>query len=136
MIADRRGEVGFLEAIISAMAVCLVLTAFIGFLAAEILEDATDPAGIDRSIVNNVIISNGRYVDEGLDVKLSDLAERNGYSVAMITCHAEGVDDIENGHWGREPAYDPGIVSDRFMRCVHSDDDRIVPTVFAVFVCS
>ncbi|MGI6009267.1 MAG: hypothetical protein ACOX8X_03980 [Methanomethylophilus sp.] len=40
MIRDRKGDIGFMEAMASAMAVCIVMAAFTAFCAAELTADS------------------------------------------------------------------------------------------------
>ena len=79
---DRRGEIGFLEAIVATMAVCMVLTAFVGFLAAETVLESTDASDFDRSVTDGVRIEGGGYVDPTMGTALAAMAERNGYRMA------------------------------------------------------
>lgn len=48
MIGDRKGDIGFMEAVASAAAVCLVMTAFAAFCAAELSgEEAEERPSFD-----------------------------------------------------------------------------------------
>lgn len=133
---DRRGEIGFLEAIVATMAVCMVLTAFVGFLAAETVLESTDASDFDRSVTDGVRIEGGGYVDPTMGAALAAMAERNGYRMAEVRCHASGAEGIRPGRWTTDPDYNGNIVSDRYMRYVSSDDGRVVPTIFEVMVCT
>jgi len=59
MKLDRRGDIGFMEAMAGAMTVCLVLTAFSAFVAADMLSEEPEEPEFDWNMVGAMHIRNG-----------------------------------------------------------------------------
>lgn len=133
MISDRRGEAGFLEAMVATAAVCLVMTAFVCYMAAEGPDD--DRVEVDRSVADGVSIVGGGYSGDGVEERLAEAVDRGGYSGAALRCRAEGATGIAEGSWSYGTLSGDGVVGETFIRQVRSDDGRVVPTLFEVTVC-
>lgn len=133
MKMDRKGDIGFLEAIMATMMVCMVLTAFTGFLAGETMQDAAEIPGFDRSAADGVTVVDGAYRGD-LTAALQQQADRWGYAGLTVRCYAPGDSTLTAGSW-HIGSLTGGIAGDRFLRDIPADDGRLVPTVFEVAVC-
>ncbi|MDR3206020.1 MAG: hypothetical protein LBT41_02840 [Candidatus Methanoplasma sp.] len=131
MISCRKGGLGFPEAMMAAMAVILVLTAYIGFFAAERGVEA-EPE-FDRGLAAGVTIEDGELSGD-LDNDLAAFMERHGYRGVMLRCRAPGgmaSGILEFGAGSME-----GIIfGERFLKAVESDDGRTVTVLFEAAIC-
>jgi len=134
MISDRRGDIGFLEALVATMAVIMVLTAFTGFLAAMTLEDAAEIPGFDRNAADGITIADRAYTGD-LGSALQKEMDRWGYAGITVRCYAPGSPELGAGIWSLG-ALTGGIAGDRWLADVKADDGTVVPTVFEVAVCA
>jgi len=133
MKVGRRGDIGFLEAIMATMMVCMVLTAFTGFLAGETMQEAAEIPSFDRTSTYGVTITDGAYRGD-LTAALQQQADRWGYAGLTIRCYSPGNSTLTEGNW-HIGSMTGGMTGDRFLRDVPADDGRLVPTVFEVAAC-
>ena len=121
MIRDKRGEGGFMEAIVAFSAVTISLTLFLGLLAYSDLENADDTMELDTEFMEHLTIENGRIV--GYDGShIGRFVERNGLNGAEVKIAVAGhlsdasLDDII----GVTEGDNVGTISGTFS--VRSDD--------------
>lgn len=132
MIGSGRGDIGFMEAMVSAMAVCLVLTCFIAFFAAYAAESGTAHPEFDWNAVSSVRLEDGAYDGPGVEASATEQMSLHGWRGVLLTCSGNGSGE-PSAQWA--VGSDGGdSVRDRIMRPVPSDDGRLVPTVFEVTV--
>ena len=123
MIRDKRGEGGFLEAIIAFAAVTTALTVFLGLLAYSEIGNADSTIVLDTEFIENLTIEDGRFTDYD-DSGLRRFIERNDLNGTELKVDVAGhlsdasVDDVI----GVTEGNNVGTISGTFS--VHSDDGR------------
>lgn len=128
MIGNRRGDIGFLEAMVSAMAVCLVLSVFLAALAADVLaEEDGDPPGFDWSITDRSEIHGGRVVSD-IGERLPAIASREKLCGITVRC-TPLADGAEPSEWSYGETGAERIVLSH-MSQIPAEDGRIIPTLF------
>ena len=123
MIRDKRGEGGFMEAIIAFAAVTTALTVFLGLLAYTEIGNADNSIDLDTEFIENMTIEDGRF--SGYDDSiLHRFIERNGLNGIELKVAVAGhlsdasLDDII----GVTEGDNVGTISGTFS--VRSDDGR------------
>ncbi|MDR2698445.1 MAG: hypothetical protein LBB30_02040 [Candidatus Methanoplasma sp.] len=134
MKLDRRGDLGFPEAIMAAMIVTLSLTMYMGLF---VLSSANDGGGpevrVDHRIFGGLTLEDGEIVGD-IEMRLITEAERHGFRGITIICEVPG----DLGFEGRRIAVgstDGSISSERFLLSLKGTDGRTVPAVIEVAVC-
>ncbi len=99
MELNRKGDIGFMEALAGAMTVCLVLTAFTAFLAADMLNEEPERPEFDWSEVNGLAATDRtfclslnsnlkQYLEEtgvkGIELRGTSLMENRGPVVYKV----------------------------------------------------
>jgi hypothetical protein len=133
MRLNRKGSLGFPEAIMAAMIVTLVLTMYMGLLAVNVSNEEDPHIDVDHRIFENLVIENGEVVGD-IENSLISEAERHGYRGISFTCEVPGDLGIGDMHI-LIGSMDGNINSERFILPLRSSDGRIVPTVMEVAVC-
>lgn len=133
MINERRGDMGFMEAIVSFMAVALVLTAFIGVLAVTEVDSADPTEGLDPAMFTGTV--EARTFVPGFSSYIGHYVDVNGISGASVVvtvpggyCEEPGpfvVGSLDGMLYGRQI---PGTVTD--------DEGRTLPALFEVMLCA
>ena len=123
MIRDKRGEGGFMEALVAFSAVTIALTIFRGLLAYSELGIAEDPKELDTEFIEKMTIENGRIV--GYDGSHIDkFVERNGLNGAEVKVTVAG--HLSNSSLDERTGITDGnnvdTVTGTFS--IHSDDNR------------
>jgi len=131
---DKKGELGFPEAIMAAMIVTLVLTLYMGLF---VLNTAEDTCGsdvhVDHRIFGDLILENGEVAGD-LEVRLASEMERHGFRGISFVCSIPGELGFEDRHTA-VGSMDGSTSSERFVYLLRSADGRIVPAVIEVAVC-
>lgn len=131
MRLDRKGDMGFMEAMVAFMAVTIVLTGYMGVLATTTV-DSSDPAGMLDPDRFTGSLEDGVFVP-GFTEYLEGFVWSNGYEGASVVvtvpgfCEESGpylVGTLDGSLFGRTIA---GVVSDGY--------GRTVPAVYEVVVC-
>jgi len=123
MIRDKRGEGGFMEAIIAFAAVTTALTIFLGLLAYSEIGNSDSTIDLDTEFIENMTIENGRF-SEYDDSNLYRFIERNGLNGTELRINVAGhlsdasIDDTI----GVADGNNVGTMSGTFP--VHTDDGR------------
>lgn len=128
MLRGRRGDLGFGEAVISMIAVVIVLNAF-AFAVAS-FDAGSDPEGPDFRMLKGHVVE-GRYVFDS-EGYLQSYFERHGFSgLCLKVSIPTSAED-----------YVISLGSDTAYRMVHSrtglvrgDSGAVLPAVYRVFVC-
>lgn len=133
MISERRGDMGFMEAMVSFMAVALVLTAFTGVLAVTEVDSADPTDGLDPRMFTGTIESRG-FVP-GFTGYIDRYVDSNGLSGASVVVTIPGdyceepeafvIGSMDGMVYGRQI---PGTVTD--------DSGRTLPAMFEVMLCA
>ena len=123
MIRDKRGEGGFMEAVVAFSAVTIALTIFLGLLAYSELGIAEGPKELDTEFIEKMTIQNGRIV--GYDGSHIDrFVERNGLNGAEVKVSVAG--HLSNASLDERTGITDGnnvdTVTGTFS--IHSDDNR------------
>ncbi len=123
MIRNKRGEGGFMEAIMAFAAVTVALTVFLGLLAYSEIGNADGNIGLDTEFIENMTIENGRfsrYDDSGLH----RFIERNGLNGTELKISVAGhlSDASLDDTIGITEGNNVGTISGTFP--VHTDDGR------------
>lgn len=132
MIRDRRGDIGFMEAMVSAMAVCIVLTAFVAFIAVDTVADRDGGPEIDWRVADGVEIVDGSYSGEGVSDDLLAQCEEEGWTGVQLRCWNPAMERSGSTWAFGVPGENTHI--ERRVMDVQSDDRQLVPTVFEMTV--
>ena len=131
---NKRGELGFPEAIMAAMIVTLVLTLYMGLL---VLNTADDNSGtytpVDHRMFGNLTLDNGEIAGD-VETDLISEMERHSYRGISFTCEVPG----DLGFSERRTIVgnmDGNINSERFIFLLDSTDGRRIPAVMEVAIC-
>lgn len=76
MIKDRKGEAGFMEAIIAVMVVSIALTSFLGLLAYSQTGQSVDCFDLNTDFADHLSIENGEIIGD-YEKPLNSFMERN-----------------------------------------------------------
>ncbi len=79
MKLDRRGDIGFMEAMAGAMTVCLVLTSFSAFLAADILAEEPEEPEFDWNSLGDIGLDHGN-MGVSLKTDFRQYMDDNGFT--------------------------------------------------------
>ena len=123
MIRDKRGEGGFMEAIVAFSAVTVALTLFLGLLAYTELGNAEDTKDLDTEFVEKLTIEDGQII--GYDGSHIDrFIERNRLNGAEVKVTVAGY--LSNAsldeRTGATDGNNVGTITGTFS--IHSDDNR------------
>jgi len=134
MRLNKRGDIGFPEAIMAAMIVTLALTAYFGFFALNAVNNESGPeVRVDHRIFDNLTIRDGEIIGD-IEMQLISETERHGYKGISFTCEVPGGLGIK-GKSLCIGSMDGKVDSERFLMQLRSSDGRIVPAVIEVVVC-
>lgn len=132
---DKRGDLGFPEAIFAVMIVTLSLTAFIGIMAITVADDTDEQAiMIDRRIFEKLSVEDGIIIGD-IENDIVSAAERYGYGGIGIRCSVPGdlgLDDVSfyigelNGD----------IISEKCIVLLSSNDGRAIPAIVEMMICT
>lgn len=128
MIRNAKGGIGFMEAMVSAASVCIVLTCFTAFLATALAEEHSETPEFDWNAAYSVSLANGEYDGSAIAESAEEQAVRGGWNGVAVTCTGPVSSTWEYGN--REG----DSVRDTVVRSVPSDDGRSVPTVFEAVI--
>ena len=135
MKLNRKGEIGFPEAIMAAMIVTLVLTMYLGLFAFNAAEDSGGPeVHIDHRIFGDLTLENGEIAGD-IEMRLVSEMERHSLRGISVTCEVPG----GLGYADRNIVIGDmdGLISgERFVYLLGASDGRIVPAVIEVAVCA
>jgi len=92
MKLNRKGDIGFMEAMAGAMTVCLVMTAFTAFLMAETLAQEPEPPSFDWSLLGTITVEDGGFA---ADPACSDYPENHKISGLLIRIHSPAFGSVE-----------------------------------------
>ena len=123
MIRGKRGEGGFMEAMVAFSAVTVALTLFLGLLAYTELGNADDTKELDTGFLEKLTIEDGRIA--GYDGSHIDrFVERNDLNGAEVKVKVAGhlSDATLDERTGITDGDNVGTVTGTFP--IHSDDNR------------
>ena len=123
MIRDKRGEGGFMEAMVAFSAVTVALTLFLGLLAYSDLGNADDSKELDTEFLERLTIEDGRIVGYD-DSHIYRFIERNDLNGAEVKVTVAGhlSDASLDEMTGTTDGNNVGTVTGTFS--IHSDDNR------------
>jgi hypothetical protein len=134
MKLNKRGSLGFPEAIMAAMIVTLVLTMYMGMFCLNAAEQNSDPeVNIDHRIFE-VLVLEDKKITGDIEHQLRSESERHGYRGISFTCEVPGEFGFEDRH-DLIGDMDGNISSDRFPFSLRSADGRTIPVIIEVAVC-
>ncbi|MDR0309723.1 MAG: hypothetical protein LBH88_03075 [Candidatus Methanoplasma sp.] len=132
---NRRGDLGFPEAIMAAMIVTLSLTAYMGLFALNIADDGNiSVTSIDHRTFSCLSLADGEIAGD-IESRLVSEMERRGLNGISFICEVPG----GFGYSSRSVTVgnmDGRIDCERFLFTLKSQDGRIIPAVMEVAVCS
>ncbi|MCQ2069714.1 MAG: hypothetical protein MJZ68_01100 [archaeon] len=96
MRMDNRGDAGFFEAMAGTMAVCLVMTSFLAFMATEVSNTGQGSVEFDWTVMAGLTVSESgsEWSDDGTEY----FVEANRLSGAKVVCSSPGL-PIEERTW-------------------------------------
>jgi len=133
MRLDKKGNLGFPEAIMAAMIVTLSLTLYMGLLVIDAANDNQADAHIDHRMFGDLSLRDGE-IEGDIESRLVSEMERHGYRGISVLCEVPG----DLGFEDRRivvGSMDGVISSERFVLPMSSADGRTVPAVIEVAVC-
>lgn len=86
MRPDRRGDIGFMEAMVAAITVTVVLAAFIGAVALKVYDSEISPGQIDVGSLTRHITVSDRGLEGDLQEELDMQLEKYRLNGASIRC--------------------------------------------------
>lgn len=132
---DRRGDLGFPEAIMAVMVVSLSLTAYIGVMAITIADDQDDAdVRIDKRLFNGFTIEEDRIKGD-IEESMIATMERHGYNGITIKCNVPGTQLIDAFSL-TVGQMEGDIFSERHLISIKCDDGRTVSAIAEVIVCT
>ena len=133
MKMNKRGDLGFPEAIMAVMLVTLALSAYMGVFVLSTINDNEDHTFIDRSITDKLTVECD-VIEGDIIPELEKMTAQKGYRGITVRCYVPShpIDPIEFA----VGSMDGKITSERFLRTLNSDDGRILPVVFEVGICT
>lgn len=132
MKLNRRGDIGFPEAMMAVMIVTIVLTAYLAAFATGVVDRTENAPAFDRRVTEDARVSEGRIVlgTEGRMESFVDKADCNGLTVR---CTVPGHKTIEPLDAVAGTA-DGKVSGERYTQLLRSDDGRVYSAVFEVGV--
>ena len=91
MKLNRKGDIGFMEAMAGAMTVCLVMTAFTAFLVADTLATGPEPPEFDWGLIGDVSIKDGTFSAEP---DCTEYPESNRVPGILVRIYSPAFDSI------------------------------------------
>jgi hypothetical protein len=131
---NKRGDLGFPEAIMAAMAVTLSLTLYMGVVVLSAAEEEDSFATVDHRIFSDLSLSDGEVAGD-IEMRLIAEMERHGYKGITFICEVPG----ELGFEGKRTTIgnmEGRISSERFVFLLNSSDGRQIPAMIEVAVCA
>ena len=89
MIKDKRGEGGFMEAMLALMMVTIALTAFLSMLAYCEIGGSDDEISLDTDFIEDAQLIDGKIVIEA-DDRLDRFVDMNGLNGARLSIRIAG----------------------------------------------
>ncbi len=86
MRMDKKGDIGFMEAMVGAMAVTIILAAFVGVAVLKVCETDIDPGDLDINIIANCIVVSDNMIQGDLQDELESQVIKACISGASIKC--------------------------------------------------
>lgn len=130
MKLNRRGDIGFPEAMISVMMVTIVLTAYLGAFVLHTADIEEKAPEFDRRITQTASVAEGKIV-MNINDALSDFLNRSGCKGVIVKCSAFHnrttiVSDASEG------IQEGKIISERYSQVLKGDEGRIYTATFEV----
>ena len=135
MRLNKKGEGGFMEAMVAVMAVIITLTAFLSFLALSISYDDEDDPDIPLDLLDHVHIVNGK-IEADIEERMDIIINRYGYAGMRVILSTAG------SVFDSSLTVNAGITESDIIRSkggtmiVKADDGRSVPVRYLVAVWS
>ena len=131
MIRDRRGEGGFMEALIALMMVTIALTAFFGMLAYSEIGGSDDTISLDTGFIEDLRMVDGEIVGN-TEKQLDRFIEKNGLNGTRLTVKVAGTlsDAVMIRTSGYEEGDNVGTMTGTFP--IDSDDGRVFAASYEV----
>lgn len=131
MIRDKRGEGGFMEAMLALMMVTAALTTFLGLLAYSEIGGSDDGAAMDTRFIEDLELIDGEIVGE-TEKEMSRFVEKNGLNGARLTVRIAGdlSDSMMVRSVGTEGGNNVGVISGTFS--IRSNDGRVFAASYEV----
>ncbi|MDR1405030.1 MAG: hypothetical protein LBJ20_05645 [Candidatus Methanoplasma sp.] len=131
---NRKGGLGFTEAIMAAMIVTLSLTAYMGLIAIDLLDDSKEPEmNVDHRIFRGLTLSDGKITGD-IESDLVSEMERHGYKGVYFSCEVPGDLGFEKISITTGEMKD-NVINERFLLNLISSDGRTIPAVVELAVC-
>lgn len=123
MIRDKRGEGGFMEAMVALMFVSIALTGFLGLMSYSELGQGNSTVELDTAFIEDMYLKDGEIIGESFP-HLDRFVERNGLNGARLYVAVIGnlVDADYHDETGTDEGSNVGSFSGTFP--MRSDDGR------------
>jgi len=133
MRLDKKGDLGFPEAILAVMIVTLVLMIYLGaFVIQTGAEDRKGPE-LDDGILSGITIHDDEFIAD-IDDELYKFLEKNDYKGIKIECWTPG--DLIGSHYSHMMGTIDGTLQERhYLKTISSNDGRMIPVIFEVTLC-
>lgn len=127
---DKKGDIGFPEAMMSVMIVTVVLTLFLGAFVLN-SNNSSDDLTFNEEIINDFSIECSELKYNG---DTEAYVQKNGYTGVSILCTVPG-EFIDCDLTVSCGTLDGSMFSDRYLVTIKADDGRSIPVLFEVAVC-
>ena len=131
MIKNKRGEGGFMEALVALMMVTIALTAFLGILAYSEIGSSDDEMTLDTGFIEKLRLVDGDITGE-TDRQLELFIEKNGLNGTRLTVEVAGTlsDSSMVRDYGTCEGNNVGTMTGTFS--IDSDDGRVFAASYEV----
>ncbi len=133
MRMDKKGDIGFMEAMVAAMAVSIILAAFIGMVALKIYEADIDPRELDiDAITGHIVVSEGMILGDIQDELERQVikAQINGASIKCTSVPNKDNDPVLKGELFFTAGTFAGQLStERKLLSIDTDDGYVLINV-------
>ncbi len=133
MRLDKKGDLGFPEAILAVMIVTLVLMIYLGAFVIQTGTEYVEDPELDDDILSGISIRDNEFIAD-IDDGLYKFLERNNYKGIEIECWTPG-NLIESHYSHLIGTMDGTIQEEHYLKTIPSDDGRMIPVIFEVAIC-
>lgn len=133
MRLDKKGDLGFPEAILAVMIVTLVLMIYLGAFVIQTGTEDDESPELDDEILSGISIRDNEFT-ANIDDGLYKFLERNDYKGIKIECWTPG-NLIESHYSHLLGNMDGKLQEEHYLKTISSDDGRMIPVIFEVTLC-
>jgi len=131
---DRKGDIGFMEAMMSMMVVILTLTAFIGAFSIHMAHENAQRTIFEEDFQDSFSISGKGIVGDPTEAIIR-MMEFEGFKGIVVRCSVPGMDSIPDRMFSAGEVT-KSIESTKRLVTLGGDDGRSIPAIIEVAICT